>query len=288
METAFLKSFLLVAQTGSLAAAARHQNLTPAAISQQIKTLELELECDLVSRAGRTVQLTESGYRLLARAESLLEEIGNMKANVRADVAAGELRLGTINSALHTMVPSVLRNLAAARPLIRVYIQSGLSQQLVDAVKSNELDAAICLHPDYALPKSMMWRLLREEPLVVLAPRRLAKTNPIELLSTQPFIRYDRSLGGGRQADKYLRSHKIVPNERFELSSILAIAMMVHEGLGVSLVPDIGSPLTKELKITPLSLPDIEEPRRFGVIWQRNSPRSKLVSAFNEQLIKNA
>jgi DNA-binding transcriptional LysR family regulator len=136
------------------------------------------------------------------------------------------------------------------------------------------------LHPAFALPKSYDWHLLREEPIVVLAPSRLAAQEPHELLRREPFIRYDRSLGGGKQADQYLRAAKIVPVELFELNSLMAITMMVDRGLGVSLVPDIVSPLTAGLDVVKMALPVKTDPRRFGVLWHRASPRGRLIEGF--------
>ena len=140
---------------------------------------------------------------MLERAADLLTELSTLRTLVREDAVAGELRLGTINTALHTMLPRVLGRLAKAHPEVTVFIQSGNSQQLFDAVRAGELDAAVCLHPDFALTKAYGWELLREEPLVVLAPVAMADRDPLELLRTQPLLRYDRSLGGGKQAERY-------------------------------------------------------------------------------------
>lgn len=284
METSFLQTFVLIAETGSMAEAARRQGVTPAAVAQQVRALERELGASLVARSGRTVLPTPAGHRLLGHAGELLRELGNLHTVVREDVVAGQLRLGAINTALHTMLPRVLGRLARAHPDVTVYIQSGQTQQLFEAVRNDALDAAVCLHPEFALSKALAWEQLREEPLVVLAPPALAQRGALDLLRTEPFLRYDRSLGGGRQADRYLRRHGIVPQERFELSSLLAIAMMVAEGLGVSLVPDIASPLTDGLKLARVRLPDAAEPRRFGVLWRRANPRARLVGAFLEQV----
>lgn len=283
METAFLQSFVLVAENGSMAEAARRQGVSPAAIAQQVRALERELGAVLLARAGRTVTPTQAGYRLLERAGELLREVDSLQTLVREDVVTGELRLGAINSALHTMLPKILGHLARAYPDVTVFIRSGVSQELVAAVRQDQIDAAICLHPEFALQKSMAWAQLRQEPLVVLVPTAFAEKDPLELLRREPFLRYDRALGGGKQADRYLRGHGIVPRERFELSSLLAIAMMVHEGLGVSLVPDIESPLTAGLKVARIPLKDLLEPRRFGVLWRRGSSRSRLIAAFLDQ-----
>jgi len=284
LETTFLQAFVLVAETGSMAEAARRQGITPAAVAQQLRALERELGAPLVARSGRTVLPTPAGHRLLERAGEVLREIGDLHTLVRDDVVAGELRLGTINTALHSTLPGILGRLARAHPEVTVFIQSGLSRSLFDAVRKGELDAAVCLHPEFVLSKSLGWEQVRQEPLVLLAPTRMAERDPLDLLRSEPYIRYDRSLGGGRQADRYLRAHGILPVERFELSSLLAIAMMVSEGLGVSVVPDIASPLTSGLRVARLRLTGSTEARRFGVLWRRGSPRARLVAALLEQV----
>jgi DNA-binding transcriptional LysR family regulator len=58
--------------------------------------------------------------------------------------------------------------------------------------------------------------------------------------------------------------------------------MMVDRGLGVSLVPDIVSPMTAALSVARLPLPVPTEARRFGVVWQRASPRGRLIRGLLE------
>ena len=277
MDTDFLGSFLLTVDAGSMSEAARRLDLTPAAVAQQIRALERELGTPLLARAGRTVAPTAAGHRLLERSRALLREFGELKAVVNEEVATGELRVGAINTALLSLLPDTLARFAGLHPQVKVFIQSGMSIDLHEAVKRGELDAAICLHPQFALPKTAAWALLREEPLVLLAPARLARRDPHQLLQSEPLIRYDRALGGGKQADRYLHRAGIIPRERFELGSLAAIAMMVDRGLGVSLVPDIASPLTAGLRVAKIALPLASEARHFGIVWQRASARARLI-----------
>ncbi|HEX7866390.1 MAG TPA: LysR family transcriptional regulator [Variovorax sp.] len=282
METAYLQSFLLVVESGSMSEAARRLDLTPGAVAQQIRALERELNAPLLARAGRTVQPTEAGHRLVHRARTLLREVSDIKALVGSEAAGGELVIGTINTAIHSLLPDILARFVKTHPGVKVFLQSGTTAALYKAMQQGELDAAVCLYPPFALAKTFDWALLREEPLVLLAPSRLARRDPHELLRTSPLIRYDRNLGGGKQADRYLRSAGIVPQERFELSSLLAIAMMVDRGLGVSIVPDIASPLLDGQRVAKIPLPLPSETRRFGVLWLRASPRLKLIHGFVE------
>lgn len=106
------------------------------------------------------------------------------------------------------------------------------------------------------------------------------------MLREEPLIRYNRNLGGGKQADAYLRKAGISPRERFELSSLPAIAMLVDRGLGVSLAPNASVPWWRGLRVAKLPLADQPYRRRFGIIWPRASVRTRLILALVEQARK--
>jgi DNA-binding transcriptional LysR family regulator len=97
------------------------------------------------------------------------------------------------------------------------------------------------------------------------------------MLRTEPLIRYDRQLGGGQAADRYLRRAGIVPHERFEISSLAAIAMLVARGVGVSVAPDAATAWWPTLPVVRLPLPDPSQARCFGIVWQRASARASAV-----------
>lgn len=266
-----------------MAAAARQLNLTPAAVAQQIRTLEREMGAPLIARAGRTVMVTEAGTRILERARELLRDAADLRAVAKDEGTAGELRLGAGTNALTGILPDILARMVLRFPQITVFIKPGYSPELYRAVETGELDAAIVLQAPFTLPKTCSWHLLREEPLVVIAPRALAGADPHELLRSQPFIRYDRTQWGGRQVDQYLQMAGIKPRERFELNALNAIAVMVDRGLGVSLVPTWARPWPEGLRIASLALPLPCEPRRIGVLWTRSTIRLRLVKAFLEE-----
>lgn len=283
MDTQFLNTFVTVVDRGSMAAAARELNITPAAVAQQIRTLERELGAPLIARVGRTVSVTEEGSRIVQRARDLLRGVADMRSIANDSAVSGELRLGACPTALAGMLPDILARMVAAFPQINVFIKPGYSADLYRAVESGELDAAIVLQAPFSLPKTCQWQLLREEPLVVLAPESMAHRDPHELLASQPLIRYDRNQWGGRLADEYLRNAGIVPQERFELNALNAIAVMVDRGLGVSLVPNWAQPWPEGLKLVRLPLPNESVPRRIGMVWSRSTVRIRLVTVLLQE-----
>jgi DNA-binding transcriptional LysR family regulator len=78
----------------------------------------------------------------------------------------------------------------------------------------------------------------------------------------------------------------IVPRERFQLSSLPAIAMLVDRGLGVSLAPDASVPGLRGLRVARLPLPDQTYHRRLGIVWPRTSVRTRLIRALVQEARK--
>ena len=237
----------------------------------------------MIARAGRTVSLTEEGARILQRARDLLRDVSDMRSVANDSDVSGELRLGACPTALAGMLPDILARMVDTFPQINVYIRPAYSAELYRAVEAGELDAALVLQAPYSLPKTCDWQLLREEPLVMIAPARMAGRDPHELLRSEPLIRYDRNQWGGRVADEYLHAAGIVPRERFELNGLNAIAVMVDRGLGVSLVPDWARPWPEGLDLVRIPLPLPSEPRRIGMVWSRSSVRIRLVTVLLQE-----
>ena len=269
-----------------MAAAARELDITAAAVAQQIHTLERSIGAPLIIRVGRTVRLTESGARVLQRVRALVRDFADLRGMAQDGVISGELRLGACPTVLAGLLPGVIARMIDKFPQINVFIQPGLSASLYGAIENGDLDAAFVLQAPYPLPKTCDWQLLREEPLIVLAPNRMADRDPHQLLREEPFIRYDRNQWGGRAADEYLQKVGIRPRERLELNALNAIAVMVDRGLGVSLVPDWSRPWPEGLQVARLTLPESSSPRRIGMMWSRASVRLSLVNVLLQESLQ--
>lgn len=262
-----------------MAAAARSLNLSASAVAQQLRALERELDVPLLIRIGRTVKITDQGSRILNHARQLVRDSVHLRGLAHDGSIGGELRLGACSTALIGILPELMAKVGGKYPDIRFRVESANSVQLYTQILAGNLDAACVLEAPYPLPKTCEWLLMREEPLIVLAPARLANADPLDLLRNEPFIRYDRNKWGGRGPDKYLRELGIQPHERYEVDMLQAIAVMVDLGLGVSLVPDWSAPWPANLDIVRLPLPGRRIGRRIGIVWSRSSIRIKLVNA---------
>jgi DNA-binding transcriptional LysR family regulator len=272
MNIEFLHSFVTVAEVGSMAEAARRLDLTPAAIAARLHALEDELGAPLIQRAGRSVRLTEAGLKILERARSMLRDMRDLQAIAQDSSLPGELRLGVFSSALTSVLPPVLKRLYDRHPELSVFVSPGSSVDLCHRVSAGELDVAIVVEPQFVVPKNCEWYPLTEEPLVVVAPAKLADGKAHALLASEPFIRYDRMSVGGQLADRYLRDHDLRPRQRLEIDSLAAIAALVDQGLGVALLPDWPPLWTGGLRIVRIPLPGRAPVRRIGIVMALQGP----------------
>jgi DNA-binding transcriptional LysR family regulator len=285
MDTRFLETFVTVVDGGSIAEAARRLNLSPAAVAQRIGALEGEIGARLLSRSGRNVKPTQAGAAILGRARNFLGELRDLKSLAANDEPAGELRLGAFPTALCGLLPDILIVMKSAYPQIKVSIMRGASVDLYPKVLAGDLDGAIIVQPPFVLPKICDWRVLREEPLVVLTRAAMPTRHPHTILASEPFIRYDRNSWTGRLIDGYLRRASIRPIELFELDDLHAIARLVDRNLGVTLLPDWAPPWPEGLSLRKLPVPDRSFSRYVGFIWNKASLRLRPIQAFLEVAI---
>ncbi|CAN1545673.1 LysR Transcriptional regulator [Burkholderiaceae bacterium] len=283
MDVRYLQSFVTVVEVGSLAEAARRLDLTPAAIAARVRGLEEELGAVLIKRAGRSVKPTAAGEKILERARAVLRDIRDLRATAKDGESLGELRLGLFVSAMTSVLPPLLRRLYDRYPNLNVFVATGSSVELCRQVANGAIDAAFVVEPQFAVAKSCAWVSLMDEPLVVVAHQALAHGDPHELLRTEPFIRYDRSVLGGQLADRYLRDQGIRPKQRLEIDGLMAIASLVDQGLGVALLPDWAPLWQLGLSITRIPLPNRAPVRHVGLIWGEQGPRASLARAVLEE-----
>jgi DNA-binding transcriptional LysR family regulator len=283
MDTRYLQSFVAICDHGSFAEAARVLNLTPAALAARIKTLEEEIGTALLTRAGRVARPTEAGVRIMDRVRAMLKDARSIQAIANNDELLGELRLGVATSTLAELTPQLLKRLYRLHPTLRIYVESGASTYLYNRVVSRDIDAAIMAEPVHAWPKGFEWMLLKEERLVLIAPPEMTGVDPNHLLATQPFLRFDRSLRGGQAVETYLRRHGIQPQERLEIDTLITLAYLVRDGVGVSLVPDWSPGWLESLGLVRMVLPEATPMRRMGVFWDANGVSAAMVGTLLEE-----
>nr|WP_314530447.1 LysR family transcriptional regulator [uncultured Pseudomonas sp.] len=283
-----LKTFIAVTRHGTFAAAGMHIGLTQSAVSAQIRQLEQALGVPLFDRTGRQATLNAAGLRALPLAKEILETFNRMAVPVDANEYRGELKVGAITTAQTGLLPQALVRLRQAAPAVECKLIPGVSLELLSQVDAGELDSAIIIRPPFDLPKELHVQVLRKEPFVLIVPDRLAGDNPLQLLATQPHVRYDRASFGGRLVSRFLREQKLDVQVALELDELEAIVKMVECGLGVSLIPQAGLWLERSPKVRIIPLGSLTFYREIILLSRYNQRQLPVPQLFARCLLADA
>jgi DNA-binding transcriptional LysR family regulator len=267
-----LKTLVAVARFGTFAAAGDRIGLTQAAVSGQMKRLEERLGLTLFERTGRSATLNIAGLRILERAKSIISMFEHI-ADPADETSGGQLRIGAIASVQSAVLARALVPFRQRFARYHLRIVPGVSLHLLDLLDAGELDLAVLIEPPFGMPQNLVWQPLLREPYALAVPEQLVGDDWRALLREQPFIRYDRSSFGGRQVERFLRSHSIDPNEAIEIDDIAGMAALVGRGLGVALLPIIDGGLPDIPSVRMVSLAEATFHREIGILQPlENSP----------------
>lgn len=261
-----LKTLIAVAREGTFAAAGNKIGLTQAAVSAQIQRLEVELGFEIFDRKGRSAHLNRMGHQILLQAQELLRLYDNLGSNTVGLPGSVLVNIGAIASVQRSFLPDALAKFHQQCPQCRTRVIPGLSMELVNLVDAGEIDMAAIIRPPFSLQSDLRWTTLALEPYRLIVPCELPGEDWSELLSSQPFIRYDRSSFGGRQVDRFLRQMHFTLREVCELDELEAIIKLVENGVGVALVPQTATHLEWPVGVRALDLGQHTFHRDIGLV----------------------
>lgn len=140
-----LRHFVVLAEAGSFVQASAVLYLTQPALTRSIRALEDELGGPLFDRLGRRIALTPFGREVLARARRLVSDAEALKHAGRGMHAGliGKLRVGFSSAPGALLGTPLLLHTARHHPRLQVQISRGNTAVLLEALREQELDAAI-------------------------------------------------------------------------------------------------------------------------------------------------
>lgn len=142
-----LKAFVTVAREGNVTRAAEQLHVTQPAVTLQLKRLAADTGLTLFRRTSTGLELTQEGALLAAKAEQVLTALtdfgqtaGHLATRVR-----GKLRIGTIIDPEFTRLGAFLKALIESGPGIETTLRHGMSGDVPEGLRRNELDAGFYL-----------------------------------------------------------------------------------------------------------------------------------------------
>lgn len=191
-----LETFLIVARTESFTRSASVVGRSQSAVSRQIQDLETTLGVRLFDRLAGKVSLTAPGRTLLREAPQILQQMRNIRERLSdfGQEVVGDLRIGATVSAASTFLPQVLADFRRSNPLVKLSLQPGHTETLVDKLRRNEVDVAILgaevdqcdLKEHYVIRDEMVLASAPDHPLADRESVRPEELNGEEFMFREP------------------------------------------------------------------------------------------------------
>lgn len=277
MSIRLLRTLVAVADSRTFSAAADQVHVTHAAVSQQMQTLESDLNITLFDRSKRTPELTPVAHEIVRKARQLIVDYDSLVSSVVDDDGLnGEVTFGALPTTLTGLTPRAMAVLRTRFPQLRLHIRPGLTGDLLSEIERGRLDTAILSKP-HLLPLGIAFKELVTEPLELIASNDMAGNDPVSLLKTQPFIRFNRNAVVGTLIDNWFTSKRIRVSEIMELDSLEAIESMVHANLGVSIVAKRTVQPHNSIPLKRVSLGSDAPTRCLGLAYRENYTKSRVI-----------
>ena len=160
MELRYLRYFVTVAEQQSFTRAAEKLRTAQPAISQQIRTLEEQLEVKLLVRTKRSVKLTAAGQCFLREAKDILNRVEQSKVEARraAQGETGTLSIGCFAGSSILFLPELIQAYRVRHPAVRIHLHDETISEQLEALDLGRIDLAFTR----PLPKTIAERFEQE------------------------------------------------------------------------------------------------------------------------------
>ncbi|HUX91465.1 MAG TPA: transcriptional activator NhaR [Gallionellaceae bacterium] len=280
-----LRYFWTVAKTGSIARAAEQLHLAPHSISGQLKEFETTLGVDLFRRAGRNLELTDAGRRILSYAEDIFN-IGDELLDVLREQKAKKslpLRVGIADSVSKAVAYRLVEPALKLEEPVRLICREGRLAPLLAELAIHRLDMIIADRP---MPAQLNVRgynhLLGESGLSVFGTRRLLKTlsgSFPAVLDNAPFLLPGEDAATRTRLVQWLEVNGLRPRIVGEFDDSALMKAFGQAGAGLFVAPTaIVEHVCEQYKVTEVGRIDSVVEQLYAITTERRITHPAIVA----------
>lgn len=295
MEWQQLIGFYHVARLGSFTKAAGITFRTQSALSQQIRSLEEELGCQLFERIGkRKLLLTPAGKKfflfsetVLAKYQYLIEDLNELKG-----LQKGQLKIAAPFTTLYHLLPRTLEIYTKQFPWVELSLLDRSQQNVIELIRSGDVDFGIT--HELIVPKNINKIRWKKVETVLLTPNEhpLAgiKQVTVRQIAQYPLILPPKSIeyDNRRKLEELFVKHQLEYRIIMESSNVELSSFYVEMGLGISFATVVRDlPVLKQRKLAFVPLDHYFSPGHITVSHRKDKDLSSFKSAFLAILLGN-
>ena len=238
-----LRYFWMVAKSGSIARASEQLHLTPQSISGQLSEFESALGVELFRRAGRGLELTDTGQRMLGYAEQIFTLGSELLESLREDALPQSMpfRVGIADSVPKMVAYRLVEPSLGGNEPIKLICREGRLTALLADLAVHRLDMVIADRP---MPGNLNVRgydhFLGESGVSVFGAKALARqasrTFP-QLLDGVPFLMPGTDVALHSRLLRWFESERLRPRIVGEFDDSALLMAFGQAGIGFFAAP---------------------------------------------------
>lgn len=235
-----LKYFVKIVDIGSLTQAAEVLHIAQPALSQQVATLENELDQQLLIRTKRGVTPTDAGKILYGHARTILRQCEQAQTAVinAGQVLSGQVSIGLApGTAASSLTMPLLQTVRDQFPDVLVYLHENSGSVLNEKVMSGQLDMAVLY--DRAPTAGINSMPLMKEDLFLVGATDYpgASVDLADVAQMSLFLPRDYS-AVRKRVDEAFSLRRLSARIIGEIESISTLTSAISSGMGVTVLPE--------------------------------------------------
>ncbi len=276
-----LTIFVAMARTGTTHAAAAQISRSQSAASAALSDLEKALGVTLFDRVGRRLVLNPNGRSLLAPAQAMLDQAGDIQSLFKSERGA-HLRVAASFTIGEYLLPERISAWGKVWPKSLIQVQVGNTKDVIEAVADLDVDLGFVEGPQTHTEVSIHpW--LDDELVIIVAPDHplAGRVATRRQLAESHWVLREPGSGTRQVADEWLLTHLQQVSVAMELGSTEAIKRVVACGDRISCLSRYAVQQSIEdgrLAVVRAELPKVR--RRLGIALHRRKPHSQIVLDF--------
>lgn len=295
MDLKRLRTFVTVAEHGTVSKAAEMLNITQPALSRQIGGLEHEFGFELFERSGRRLVLTPRGEQLLSDCRSILARVASLGERAQA-LRRGDIKVLKVAAAaltVETLFPSFLHLYAERVPGVPVALVEADAAEHLTLLERGDAHLAVNVINNIQLDENRFASyVLPPFQMLAVSARSLkigdADTDAVDIrqLQDHPLLLFDRNKATRNVFDAACQIAGIRPSIFIESAAPHVLLQFAEAGHGIAIIPSIMQRDTGKLRVARVTYRGDPLHLNLAVLWDRHRTLPHYAQEFSALLEK--
>ena len=286
------KTFCDLVETKSFSKAARLNEVTQSAVSQQLKAMESHYDMLIIDRNQKKFRLTPQGTVLYSTFKEILALYEKLNCEIQEmrNIVSGTIQISTVNSiGLHEL-PPYLKSFIRDFPSVNARVEYRRANLVYEDVLHGTADIGLVAFPVNHKDLTTI-NFAQDELVVAMNPEHsLAKKKNLSIdnLRGEEFIAFERDIPTRKATDEMLSNAGIEISVVMEFDNVETVKRALEINAGIAILP--ANTVTNEIdrnQLIALKLDNGIHVRPLAIIHKKNRMLTPALRSFVELMKTN-